>query len=130
KEGRHPHPSRLLIGEVTDAALSCRKAPVGGGEIALFVAHSPDGSVKPHVRHYLAALQQNGIHPVLIVTTDLEFYAEPALLALVEGLYVRTNVGYDFGAWAHVVRQNPQLLSADILYLVNDSIIGPLNQQK
>jgi lipopolysaccharide biosynthesis protein len=66
----------------------------------------------------------------LIVATDVEFHPDAALLALVEGLYVRSNVGYDFGAWAHVVRQNPELLSAETVYLVNDSMIGPLNHRK
>ena len=56
--------------------------------------------------------------------------ADAALLALVDGLYIRQNVGYDFAAWAHVLRENRQLLDCDILYLVNDSTIGPLSERK
>jgi lipopolysaccharide biosynthesis protein len=95
------------------------------------VTHSPDGRLKPHVRHYLASLARHGVHPVLIVAADGEFCAPDAdLLALVDGLYVRQNVGYDFAAWAHVLRENRQLLECDILYLVNDSTIGPLSERK
>jgi lipopolysaccharide biosynthesis protein len=131
KEGRHTNPREIVIGEVTDAALSCRKFPGAAGEVSLFVTHSPHGLLKPHVRHHLEALRRHGISPVLIVAADAEF-REPngVLLALLDGLYVRQNVGYDFAAWAHVLRENPKLLSADILYLINDSTIGPLNEQK
>jgi lipopolysaccharide biosynthesis protein len=131
KESRHARPSEIVIGEVTDAALCCRKLPRAAGEIALFVTHSPDGRLKPHVRHYLEALRRHGISPVLIVANDVEF-CEPdgALLALLDGLYIRQNIGYDFAAWAHVLRENPGLLGADILYLINDSTVGPLNEEK
>ena len=131
KEGRHTNPSDIVVGEVTDAVLSSRKRARAAGEIALFVTHSADGRIRPHVRHYLEALRRHGINPVLIVAADVEF-CEPdgTLLALLDGLYIRQNVGYDFAAWAHVLRENPKLLGADILYLVNDSTIGPLNDQK
>jgi lipopolysaccharide biosynthesis protein len=131
QEGRHARPADILFGKVADAALSCRKHPRAGGEIALFVTHSPDGRLKPHVRHYLEALQRHGIRLVLIVAADLPFReVEEPLLVLLDGLYIRENIGYDFAAWAHVLRENPQLYSADILYLVNDSMLGPLNEQK
>jgi lipopolysaccharide biosynthesis protein len=131
KERRHPSPSDIVVGEVTEAALSCRKHPDAAGEISLFVTHSSDGGLEPHVRHHLEALRRHGIAAVLIVAADTDFReADAALLALVEGLYVRQNVGYDFAAWAHVLRENPNLLDADILYLINDSTIGPLNDRK
>jgi lipopolysaccharide biosynthesis protein len=131
KEGRHTRPSQIVVGEVTTAALFCRKPARAADEIALFVTHSADGRLKPHVRHYLEALRRHGISTVLIVAADVEF-CEPdgALLAVLDGLYIRQNVGYDFAAWAHVLRENSKLLCADILYLVNDSTIGPLNDQK
>jgi lipopolysaccharide biosynthesis protein len=131
KEGRHARPSEIVLGEVTDAALFCRKTPRAAGEIALFVTHAPEGGLRPHVQHHLMALRRHGISPVLIVATDAEF-REPdtGLSALLDGLYIRQNIGYDFAAWAHVLRDNAELLGADILYLTNDSTIGPLNDQK
>ena len=127
KEGRHAHPSQIVLGEVAEAKLSCHKALPVSGEISLFVTHSPDGQLKPHVRHYLSALGGEGIRPVLIVAADSEFREDDTLLDLLDGLYVRQNAGYDFAAWAHVLRAQPQLLRADILYLINDSTIGPLS---
>jgi lipopolysaccharide biosynthesis protein len=131
KEGRHANPSQFVMDDVSGAALVCRKPPGTSGEIALFVTHSPHGRLKAHVRHYLAALRRHKIQPVLIVAADQEFRdVDESLLALLNGLYVRQNAGYDFAAWAHVLRQNPALLSADILYLINDSMIGPLSEKK
>jgi lipopolysaccharide biosynthesis protein len=40
---------------------------------------------------------------------------------------VRRNEGYDFAAWAHLIRKYPEFTEVDILYLVNDSVVGPLN---
>jgi lipopolysaccharide biosynthesis protein len=131
KEGRHARASEIVIGKVTDAALSCRKRPNSGGEVSIFVTHSPDGRLKPHVRHYLEALRRHGISPILIVAADREFdELGDALLSVLDGLYIRQNVGYDFAAWAHILQENPNLLRADILYLINDSTIGPLNEKK
>ncbi len=130
-EGRHARPSEIVLGDVTDAALSCRKAPHAAGDVALFVTHAPGGRLKPHVPHYLRALCSHGVAPVLIVATDEEFCGcDGDLLASLDGLYVRQNAGYDFAAWAHVLRENPKFLATDLLYLINDSTIGPLNERK
>jgi GT2 family glycosyltransferase len=119
------------IGEVTDVELSCVKQPSAGGELALFVTRFQNGRIRPHVRHHLAALKQHGIRPVLIVAAEAPFHEpDAASFDSVAGLYVRQNVGFDFAAWAHVLRANPQIFSANILYLINDSVIGPLNEQK
>lgn len=131
KEGRHRNPSEIIATEVTKAAIECRKVPPGSGEIALFVTHSSDGRMKAYVRHYLEALNDQGITTVLIIATDEQLPRvanEP--LPFVGGLYLRQNIGYDFAAWAHVLRIAPHLLNADILYLINDSMIGPLNKHK
>ena len=131
KEGRHPNPSQIVTGEVTDAVLSYRKAASASGEIALFVTHSPNGRLKCHVRHYLEMLRRQDISPVLIVAVDGEFRdGDESLLSLLEGFYIRQNVGYDFAAWAHVMREDPRLMNADLLYLINDSMLGPLNEEK
>ena len=44
-----------------------------------------------------------------------------------DGLYTRQNEGYDFGAWAHVAR-DVNLARTRSLSLINDSVIGPLNE--
>lgn len=129
KEGRHRCPSEIVAAEVTAATIECRKSPAASSEIALFVTHSSDGQLKAYVRYYLEALCRQGISPVLIVAADGEFAGlEDEFLARLGGFYLRQNIGYDFAAWAHVLRLAPQLSRADILYLINDSMIGPLNE--
>ena len=113
------------------AQLTCWKQPATSGEVALFVTHSTDGHLKPHVPLYLNALRRHGIKPTLIIAADHPVaVAREELSDLVDGLYVRQNLGYDFAAWAHVLREAPKLFAANILYLLNDSVIGPLNEKK
>ena len=85
--------------------------------------------MKPHVQRYISALSNTGISVYLIIAADL-----PSQFQRIEGLhdaagvFVRNNEGYDFAAWAHVILKHPELKAIDILYLVNDSVIGPLDQ--
>lgn len=116
---------------VTVAEIRCLKFPQVTGEASLFVTHSADGNIKPHVAHYLAALKRHGISVVLIVAADRPVESvEPGLMSLVSGLFVRENKGYDFAAWAHVLQLHPALFASPILYLMNDSLFGPLNDEK
>ncbi|OLL33002.1 hypothetical protein BTH42_03405 [Burkholderia sp. SRS-W-2-2016] len=113
---------------VTDAVIEYRKATRDRREVALFVTHSPDGKLKPHVRPYIAALRRHGIDVTLIVAADANWFDADALsLDEVDTLVVRENLGFDFAAWAHVLQVQPELFDADTLYLLNDSVIGPLN---
>lgn len=96
------------------------------GDVCLFVTHSPDCTVKPHVAHHVAALMNAGFQVILIAATDrlavanrLKSFNAPA------GLIARSNRGYDFGAWADTLRAMPDLWDASRLLLVNDSVIGP-----
>ncbi|GBR71445.1 hypothetical protein AA103587_2411 [Gluconobacter kanchanaburiensis NBRC 103587] len=114
---------------ITNTQIECRKKPSAAEEVALFVTHSANGRIKPHVRHYLESLAHEGIAITLIVAADHGFVDdEPWLYNLVDGLYVRANEGWDFGCWAHVLRLNRHLYRANILYWLNDSLIGPVNQ--
>ncbi|HEV7339309.1 MAG TPA: rhamnan synthesis F family protein [Bosea sp. (in: a-proteobacteria)] len=132
REGRAPRlrASRLADGKPVEAAqLHCLQLLPTGNEVALFVTHSPDGRLKPHLRHYLEALSKEGIDIVLIVAADQPFQdAEEWLRPLVKGLFVRENSGLDFAAWAHLLRRHRELNNAQTLYMLNDSLIGPTNQ--
>jgi glycosyltransferase involved in cell wall biosynthesis len=115
---------------ISDTAIECRKRPALHSEVALFVTHSRDGRLKPHVRHYLQSLVREGVAVTLIVAADRGFTEdEPWLYDLLDGLYVRANEGWDFACWAHVLRLNRHLYDAQIIYWLNDSVIGPVNQQ-
>jgi Rhamnan synthesis protein F/Tetratricopeptide repeat len=130
REGRKPNASaaRGSSTAVTEAEIHCLKKPQLGDEVALFVTHSPRGRLKPHVPHYLEALRRHGITVVLIVATDKQFTElNPDLMKVTDGIFVRSNKGYDFAAWAHLLRLHPELFDSQILYLLNDSVVGPTN---
>lgn len=131
QDGRRSHPSHRLGGfdePVTNAVIEYRKALASGKEVALFVTHSPNGKLKPHVRHYTASLRRQGIQVVLIVAADEAWFDEDAaLLSEVDALVVRENRGLDFAAWAHILQIQPELFDCELLYLVNDSLIGPFS---
>jgi GT2 family glycosyltransferase/glycosyltransferase involved in cell wall biosynthesis/tetratricopeptide (TPR) repeat protein len=113
---------------VTEAEICCLKTPSFSDEVALFVTHSPNGRLKPHVRHYINSLKHQSISAVLIVNTDASPEAAHVDFAVeTDGVFVRQNEGYDFAAWAHILRLHPELFDAEILYLLNDSLIGPTN---
>ncbi|HTK35876.1 MAG TPA: glycosyltransferase [Caulobacteraceae bacterium] len=130
KEGRRSSPYGELGqagAPVTAARLETFKTlgPVAGRTVALFVAHAPDGGLKPNVGPYVEALVEAGVEVVLIAAADRPFAIEPALAARLTGGFVRENLGYDFAAWAHVMRAEPALFSAETLLILNDSLIGP-----
>ena len=84
-------------------------------------------SLKPHVRHHIEHLLAGGVPVALIVNTAFEaFNVDQVLLARLSGCWVRENAGFDFGAWAHALAAfDPGDCSR--LYLINDSIVGPLD---
>jgi lipopolysaccharide biosynthesis protein len=105
------------------------KEPSFDSEVAILVTYSPDGWLKPHVRHCIESLRLEGIAPVLVLNTDEACKFDNAdLLSYVDGLFIRQNRGYDFAAWAHIIQLHRELLDATILYLINDSIIGPFDR--
>lgn len=113
---------------LTKGALLEARFAAPGREVALFVTHSPDGLIKAHVPSYLSALADAEISVYVIVAADL-----PSQFKCIEklpdvtGVFVRRNEGYDFAAWAHIIRKYPEFREVDILYLVNDSVVGPLD---
>src|SRR5262249_42042238 len=75
-------------------------------ELALFVTHSRDGTtIRRHVEHYVEALRTEGIDVILIVASDsVQTTIPDRLLDMASGVYVRENLGFDFAAWAHIMR--------------------------
>jgi lipopolysaccharide biosynthesis protein len=125
----------VLIGlrPATSAQLHVRKSPTAPirGELCLFVSHAPRPTLKPHVLAHLSQLLDAGLAVVLVVNTDLplEGMDIPApLLARLSGCVIRQNLGLDFAAWAHAHAAFAQWLEPKLVLLVNDSIIGPLDE--
>ena len=100
------------------------------GEVCLFVSFVARPHLKPHVAAHLEHLLAAGIHVVLIANTDLaadDLRIDAQLQACLSGVLVRQNIGFDFGAWAHAWSLCVDRAPWSRLYLVNDSIVGPLN---
>lgn len=131
KERRKPSASVMMAGAwsaVTSAEIHCLKQPSLRDEVALFATYSPYGQLKAHVPHYLESLKRQGISVVLIVNTDRPSQDTKISFANgIDGVFVRQAEGYDFASWAHVLRLHPEFFGAKILYLINDSVIGPTN---
>jgi hypothetical protein len=122
---------RAIWGLAVDAEIRCSMAPSFDGEVALFATYSPDGRLKTHVLHYVESLRREGIAVVLIINAEEPLRVNDAdLLSRVDGLFVRQAKGYDFAAWAHVLHLHREIFGAAILYLINDSLIGPFNQSE
>jgi lipopolysaccharide biosynthesis protein len=101
-----------------------------GTELCLFVTHATQPALKAHVVTHVEHLLEAGFRVALIVNTDLALDAiqvEPPLLARLDALYVRQNVGFDFAAWAHGWSLCGSPAGLDRLLWVNDSIVGPLS---
>ena len=128
-EGRIATPASTTW-PVTNARIQCIKEISISPELAIFVTYAPKGKIKKHVRYYIESLLANGIAVVLVVSTDNHFYDDSdPIIDRLSGVYVRSNEGYDFGAWAHFLKVFPEVFKSEILYLLNDSIVGPLNEE-
>lgn len=128
---RRPNRHAILKAEpVTAARIDHLKGGAFADEVALFITHARDGAIKPHVAHHLACLRRCGIACALIVACDeADAAVTGAALNQAEHAFRRANAGFDFAAWAHVLRLYPELLNAKVLYLVNDSVFGPTHPE-
>ncbi len=119
----------VLKGRGGDPRLVTRKQPpasVAGREVCLFVTHCPLGMPLDYTLTYIEALKQTGLLVIVcLIVEDLGIPVADSLADLADGLVLRENAGYDFGAWADLLRHFPQVWSAARLYFVNDSILGP-----
>jgi lipopolysaccharide biosynthesis protein len=116
-----------------EAALQIAKPVTAdlAGEVCLFVTFADAPHIKPHVIDHVRHLAAAGVSVVVIVNTELRadrFELDPAWLAILDGLLFRENLGFDFGAWAHGLAVAGGVARWDRLYLVNDSIVGPLDR--
>lgn len=92
-------------------------------EICLFVAFAPDGVLPPLIIAQIATLRNNGLRVVLCVNVlNPDAPTDPGLVHQADDVLLRENVGYDFGAWADILRSRPILWRAGLLLFANDSM--------
>jgi len=60
-------------------------------------------------------------YPSVYISDELDFC---------EGVLIRKNLGYDFGAWATTIQLLPEIALSRRLVCVNDSLIGPIGDFK
>jgi len=108
------------------------KLPIDIGaaqEICLFVSFAPAPTLKLHVRDHLHALVDQGIAVVLVVNTphaSEQLIIDADLAERLSGCLIRANSGFDFAAWAHAYALLAMPQTCQRLYLVKDSLVGPL----
>ena len=101
------------------------------GEVCLFVSFASSPRLKRHVHRHVQNLLRVGVQVILILNTDLPasaFALDAELTSQLSGVFVRENTGFDFAAWAHVLSLCEGIDRWTRLYLVNDSIVGPINE--
>jgi lipopolysaccharide biosynthesis protein len=98
-------------------------------ELCIFVSYCDRPYLKKHVKHHIEALLSQGIRVVLVINTDQEIGLRVDIeFPGLSGLYIRENSGYDFGAWSDLYNLLARGSILKRLYFVNDSMIGPLDQ--
>lgn len=117
------------------AKIKCIKNPVLKplGDVCFFVSYSPAPLIKPHVKHHIEHLLGAGIQVVLVINVDQMDEQHASTFDFqglaVAGVFIRENLGFDFGAWSHLYALLHQNINADRLFLINDSMIGPLSKE-
>lgn len=116
----------------TEARIQVRKPASAelSGDVCLFVTYSTRPALKPHVVAHIDHLMNSGVKVVLVVNTDIdpsEIVIAAVLLDRLSAAFVRENLGFDFAAWAHAYALCHGPSEWSRLFLVNDSIVGPLS---
>ena len=98
-----------------------------GPKVCVYVHWDGAGEVRDHVMHHVRSLAQAGLSVVFV--TNAGFLRPAAMAALQEvcaGVLIRSNVGYDFGAWREgfEIVQLPRP-NTEMVVMANDSVYGP-----
>lgn len=95
-------------------------------EVCLFVAHAPYGQLADFTADYLQDLRRSGFCVVVcLAVNDINAAVGCGWSKNADAVLLRENRGYDFGAWADVLRLLPQLWTVQRLLFANDSVVGP-----
>lgn len=104
-----------------------RPGPLQDRSICILMTWGRDAHIAEHTRILAQGWAEAGFAVILIVARD-----DPATfdttqdLNFCEAVLLRTNRGYDFGAWAAAIRDLPELIDANLVVIANDSVLGPL----
>jgi O-antigen biosynthesis protein len=128
RNGAEQH-AALPVGAV-DYRIVKKPQVIAARQNVIFVTYLPDGAVTAHTTAYLRALKSTGFSIVLIAAVpDLDDDIVGLDCDGLDGIVIRCNHGYDFSAWAHILRIWPDLWESTLLVFANDSVYGPLRPE-
>jgi lipopolysaccharide biosynthesis protein len=98
-----------------------------GAKVAVFAHYDPAGIVHDFVIYYLRALRDAGYVVVFVSNApDFGTASLQRVLPLSALVLLRSNVGYDFGAFKDGIEALGALSRFEQVVLANDSVYGPL----
>jgi O-antigen biosynthesis protein len=96
--------------------------------VCVLMSWGPGPRLSEHTRLLAQGWAAAGFAVVLVVARDDPTTFDTTQdLDFCEGVLLRANRGYDFGAWATAIRELPELIDAELLAVANDSVLGPLD---
>ena len=94
----------------------------------LFAAYVPDGRLHASLEYYLRALKACG-DVILVADSELDAEANEKIGAYCIHVQALRHGEYDFGSYKRAYQWAGERLSEyDVVYLVNDSVFGPLRE--
>lgn len=92
-------------------------------DVVILVLYSPDGRISSLQRQMIEDWKGGGYKPVIVI--NAQRYDESILVddLPVDGLILRENLGYDFGAWRHAISAIGGLDRVNSVVLSNDSVL-------
>jgi len=98
-----------------------------GAKVVVFAHYDPAGLVDDFVIYYLRALRDAG-YAVVFISNSPDFGAASLqrVLPISALVLLRSNVGYDFGAFKDAIEALGELSRFEQVVLANDSVYGPL----
>ena len=113
-------------GQVPAFVIKNDEQDLAGKEVCLFVSYCPNGEIGPGLEFFLSAIKSQNIFVILcLISEGPQIELASDRLAMCSAVLYRQNIGYDFAAWAAMLRALPDLWNARRLYFSNDSILGP-----
>jgi len=99
--------------------------------LCFFVTYAANNQLSRAASLSIKSWNEAGYLVILIINTDeypSGFISDE--LDFCEGVLIRKNLGYDFGAWATTIQLLPDINLSRRLVCVNDSLIGPVGDFK
>jgi glycosyltransferase involved in cell wall biosynthesis len=128
REGRRAVPTEIYPKATETQLVKLKNTLAKFKSVAIFITYTPDGFLRADIQHYINALTKNDLEVVLVIVSDqIRNYIPDSIVTACSTVFVRKNAGFDFGAWAHIMQALPEILNSNILYLLNDSMIGPIS---